>query len=359
MTVDFLFQFIGLTLAVFSSLVHPWISVVLANTLMYLGAILFLFGLSRFLSLKIKWWPYVIMLIVFVSTYSVFTFVIPNKTVRLLIFTVMISLIFIRIIGLNYKRADTKHRIYSRSVIVAHVFLLIIHGLRAVMAIVITFGDYRILEQIEAWLIMLSMVTIVYLTFAVIHMIDMKLLFELNASNKYTKELLLATEKLAITDNLTGICNRRKIEEHLKLQLEKFEKNKIPFGLLMVDIDHFKRFNDQYGHDFGDQVIIGVSHYIKDNIKEHGSVGRWGGEEFLIILNDVDHVKVQQAADNLRTGIAALIFEWGEIKESATVSIGCSISTDNTSTDQLIKQADLALYQAKANGRNRVELHAI
>lgn len=334
MTVDFLFQFIGLMLAVMHAFLHPVISIVLANTLMFTGAILFLIGLRRFLSLKLTWWPYVMMVIVFVSTYSIFTFVFQNKAVRLLIFTVMISIIFVQIIRINNKKLDKKHWLFSRAVVVAHVFLLIIHGSRAMMAMV-------------------------YLTFAVIHMIDMKLLFELNASNRYTKQLLIATEKLAVTDNLTGIANRRKIEEQLKQQLDVYETNSVPFGIMMVDIDHFKRFNDQYGHDFGDQVIIAVSHYIKENITNQGSVGRWGGEEFLIILKHADYEKVQQVAEDLRIGIAALTFVRGEINISATVSIGCSLSADKTSTDQLIKHADLALYQAKEKGRNRVELYPI
>lgn len=359
MTVDFLFQYIGVMLAVMHAFLHPVISIVLANTLMFTGAILFLIGLRRFLSLKLTWWPYVMMVIVFVSTYSIFTFVFQNKAVRLLIFTVMISIIFVQIIRINNKKLDKKHWLFSRAVVVAHMFLLIIHGSRAMMAILIKFGDYQSLEGVEAVFITLSMMAMVYLTFAVIHMIDMKLLFELNASNRYTKQLLIATEKLAVTDNLTGIANRRKIEEQLKQQLDVYETNSVPFGIMMVDVDHFKRFNDQYGHDFGDQVIIAVSHYIKENITNQGSVGRWGGEEFLIILKHADYEKVQQVAEDLRIGIAALTFVRGEINISATVSIGCSLSTDKTSTDQLIKHADLALYQAKEKGRNRVELYPI
>jgi diguanylate cyclase (GGDEF)-like protein len=148
-------------------------------------------------------------------------------------------------------------------------------------------------------------------------------------------------------DALTGIHNRRYYNEFVKNRLGV----NIMFSMMVIDIDHFKRVNDDYGHDVGDQVLISLARLLERNIRETDMLVRWGGEEFCIIIFDAQITKVSDFAEKLRRMTEEHDFKLGR---KLTCSIGVSGRVGSEQPDEVFKRADKALYQAKETGRNRV-----
>ena len=140
----------------------------------------------------------------------------------------------------------------------------------------------------------------------------------------------------------------KKLEE----EIIKYKRYKTPFSILLIDVDFFKKINDTFGHDKGDSIIKQISTLLKQNIRDSDIPARWGGEEFLILVpnNNLDGALI--LANNLKELIEKNNFE---IKENVTISIGVSTFDENSSQEKLLKSADIALYKAKENGRNRTE----
>lgn len=163
-------------------------------------------------------------------------------------------------------------------------------------------------------------------------------------------ELNAVLVELSTTDKLTGLKNRRFFEDRLNAQLEQGGETREPVSLLMIDIDHFKRVNDTFGHQTGDYVLEKLGSLLKFHSREKDIVARYGGEEFVLVLPDMDAVESKLVAENLRRETELAVWDAGSI----TVSIGIATFTDGDSADTLLKKADEALYVSKEGGRNRV-----
>ena len=165
-------------------------------------------------------------------------------------------------------------------------------------------------------------------------------------------------EKLATVDSLTGLFNRKYLMESLALQTKRFTRNQTPFSILMADLDHFKKVNDRYGHLAGDAVLVKIAEVFNDTLRSIDTAGRYGGEEFLIILENTGEQEAWQTAERIRQAVEKSSVEMdGEIIK-VTISIGIATSTNTIKMNngQLIRLADKALYEAKQNGRNRAVL---
>jgi diguanylate cyclase (GGDEF)-like protein len=156
--------------------------------------------------------------------------------------------------------------------------------------------------------------------------------------------------ELSTTDKLTGLKNRRFFQEKLEEQIGLYNKFQTPFSLFILDIDHFKKVNDTYGHQTGDYVLEKLAAILKSNSRKEDIAARFGGEEFVLILPNIDVPESKLLADHLRHTIAQAVWEIG----SLTVSIGAATFTSQDSDITILKNADQALYASKANGRNRV-----
>lgn len=163
-------------------------------------------------------------------------------------------------------------------------------------------------------------------------------------------------EQLAINDGLTGLYNHREFQRRLQVEIERARRYKHHLSLLMLDIDHFKRFNDTYGHQAGDYILRSLSLQMREGVRAVDWVARYGGEEFVITLPEMTATKALIAAERLRKNIAARVVTVKEDqKVNITVSIGvATFPEDADSKDKLIAAADRALYAAKAAGRNKV-----
>lgn len=159
-------------------------------------------------------------------------------------------------------------------------------------------------------------------------------------------------EVMSTTDALTGIANRTGID-HFARKIFKSSFDKSHLGMILFDIDHFKRINDTRGHDTGDRVLQGLARIISANIREVDVFGRWGGEEFIIISPQVRHDSLLKLAEKLRLSVAAHTFETDQ-PLNVTVSMGAVAVATGESFEEALKRADLALYQAKNQGRNCV-----
>ena len=160
-------------------------------------------------------------------------------------------------------------------------------------------------------------------------------------------------ENIARTDQLTKIPNRVALDEVLITQHYRFQRNNEACSVIMVDIDYFKEVNDQFGHIVGDKVLSKFAQILRENIREGDIVGRWGGEEFLIILPHTTKDKASILAEKLRKLIATQKFDEVGVK---TASFGVCELGENMSIEKLVDGADQALYRAKTDGRNRVKV---
>jgi two-component system, cell cycle response regulator len=155
-------------------------------------------------------------------------------------------------------------------------------------------------------------------------------------------------------DFLTGIFNRRAILEKLKQEISRAGRERISLSAGMFDIDHFKAINDAYGHQVGDEVLVAFTRRIQSGLREYDGFGRYGGEEFLVIVPDSAGLKSESLYERLRASVAETGIETTAGSISMTVSIGVATGTGQTHVDEILAAADAALYQAKAGGRNRV-----
>ncbi len=162
---------------------------------------------------------------------------------------------------------------------------------------------------------------------------------------------------MSMYDSLTKVFNRKGINDLMISYYSLAQRNKYKLGLLMIDIDNFKNVNDTYGHQFGDIVLKDIASKISNSIRKSDLLGRFGGEEFIIFLSNIEKEELENIADKLISRISNDTIQ----KVKVTISIGCCISDaimidGNDLVSKMISHADLKLYEAKRNGKNRYEI---
>jgi len=176
---------------------------------------------------------------------------------------------------------------------------------------------------------------------------------KLEASNALLEAQKVQLEKLATTDALTDAFNRRKFNELTLAELERVRRYGRPLSLFILDIDHFKRVNDTYGHEAGDQVLVTLAGLLRAGIRATDSLARWGGEEFVVLSPGVTADGEAHLAERLRAAAAA--HDHASVG-TVTASFGVAEHSPGETPDELFARADRALYRAKDGGRNRVEV---
>ena len=169
------------------------------------------------------------------------------------------------------------------------------------------------------------------------------------------KEMEVMAEK-ALYDPLTELFNRRYISADIERRLDEMKRYNWCFGILFIDIDHFKEVNDTRGHDVGDKVLKMVAGTLQRNARPFDIIGRWGGEEFIGVIVNVDRKNLEEIAERLRSLIesSGFVRDGGTIR--VTVSVGAVLAEKGDSVDSVIKRADMLMYKSKKEGRNRVSL---
>jgi len=180
-------------------------------------------------------------------------------------------------------------------------------------------------------------------------------------SSELVRRLEVQTEllsKLAAFDDLTGVYNRRSMFHHLEAELSRCRRYGRSLGVLMVDIDHFKRVNDEYGHLVGDQALRWVATTLQNELRSMDFLCRYGGEEFCAILPETNRPGVQRAGERLRAAIERTLFSQSDVQISLSVSVGGAswAAEESNEFPDLMARADAALLEAKRNGRNQVRV---
>jgi diguanylate cyclase (GGDEF)-like protein/PAS domain S-box-containing protein len=163
-------------------------------------------------------------------------------------------------------------------------------------------------------------------------------------------------EKLALLDTLTQLPNRVYLQREMHACFQELQRHQVPFGLLFLDIDHFKRVNDVYGHDTGDKILKFVATTFVANSRPFDVYGRWGGEEFLGIIRNVGDEVLAMIGNRMRVLIEHSYLVHQNQKLSVNISLGATLARDDDNMETLIKRADTLLYTSKNNGRNRLTL---
>jgi len=174
-----------------------------------------------------------------------------------------------------------------------------------------------------------------------------------------TRQLLESEARLrelSVRDPLTGLFNRRYLEEALVIEMIRAARKQYPIGIIMADIDHFKRFNDTHGHAAGDAVLIQIASLLRTQVRSSDITCRYGGEEFILILPEASREITQMRAEQICEGARHLHVQYGGLTlDAVTLSLGVAVFPDHGSThDTLLGAADSALYRAKRDGRDRV-----
>ena len=178
---------------------------------------------------------------------------------------------------------------------------------------------------------------------------------ELDLKNRELEHANIRLKKLSVTDGLTELFNHRHVHEQLHDEWERSRRTGEPVGVAMIDLDHFKRINDTYGHPTGDVVLYETARIIKETAREIDMVGRYGGEEFIAILPNTDEEEAASFAERVRAAVEEHLYRDGAVEIRMTTSCGVASSqaSQADSPEELLKAADEALYEAKRSGRNR------
>lgn len=206
------------------------------------------------------------------------------------------------------------------------------------------FVEYTTTFKIHFWASMITVTVLAYF-------------YEYTSQKAYDK--LLSTsqelEKATLTDFLTGLANRRKIQQHLEHEKNRYERQAASFSIMLCDIDYFKNINDTYGHDCGDFVLKSIAETFTEALRKVDIIARWGGEEFLVLLPATRQKGSIVSAERLRKAIKQLKIDYENCVINVTMSFGLATWTNaDKDMDGFIKRADENLYRAKDEGRNRV-----
>jgi diguanylate cyclase (GGDEF)-like protein len=175
---------------------------------------------------------------------------------------------------------------------------------------------------------------------------------DLKKAREEREIMMIKLKKAASTDDLTGLMNRRAINQELQHEFKRIKRYKSELTLLLADVDHFKQINDTFGHDCGDIVLKKISLVLQESIRDTDFAARWGGEEFLIVLPDTKLSSGKVLAERLLNNIAKVTMDYQDQPISFTISVGLLQASNEQSIEDAIKIADTYLYSAKKQGRN-------
>jgi diguanylate cyclase (GGDEF)-like protein len=324
-----------------------------------LGSVLFLFGFMQLLGRPIPKTPYYIYVgCLTVASISLTLLKVPNiyNSILCSLSFVFISISYIYLLLRNRKAAPWFARTFA-IINTLYVIFCLFHLTRAIRLIdfLPSLEPIRVLKLGSSCTSQLvSMILLSAVNYCILILIYNQLIHELALDTEEKADMLKKLRVLAENDGMTGIFNRSTIENKLELLLKKDEKSKRHL-LLLIDVDAFKAINDQCGHDYGDRVLIGLAGIFDAFTKTLGFSGRWGGDEFLLIVQDCEQIPTKQFLDSLMETIRN--YQWETIfKEephpAISISCGYAVFYGNEDKYHLLRKADENLYRAKSLGGN-------
>lgn len=311
-------------------------SIALARTLMAFGVYGSYLGTQRFFGQAARTGPWLAVLVGFGLLQLWFTVVAPNFVMRLGLANVLVGTIFLLHAALIIRQGTRTFGCWLAATVMLAMAVLQLMRLAAFFIWPMAHDLFDTSPQ--------HLIYITSFAFCI-------LMFSISTVLMATDRLRVELEHLAHHDSLTNAYTRRHIDDACRAELERCHRHGRKLCLMMIDMDHFKAINDQHGHQAGDRVLIDFVSQVAPLLRRSDQLGRFGGEEFVVLLPETDMNEALAVAERIR-GLCA---QPGSTP-SCTVSIGVTTSyKDSETVDSLMARADAALYRAKANGRNRVE----
>ena len=332
----FLFLFIAGLLIAGRGRLPDIITISVSNLLMWSGVYLSYAGTQQFFGVRSRPWPWVALIAAALLSSLWYSLVTPSYVIRLACFTALMALLFAVHAWLIFRRAT----LGFATALTGGVLLLMaaIQLMRLVTSPMIP-PQSGITDN--------SVYQVIYITSFAFTTLLMSIGLVLMATDRLRAEL----EHLATHDSLTSALTRRHMDDACRMEMERSRRNGRSTALLMMDLDHFKAINDTHGHQAGDQVLINFVIKVNALLRPADQLGRFGGEEFVLLLPETSQEDALQVAERIR----AICAESAQ-GAACTVSIGvASTLNERDSQDALMARADAAMYRAKDNGRNRVE----
>lgn len=344
---------IGMFFLMIRKSVPYFVSSVITHSLIICGLMFFYVGLQRFIGKTASYIKVTAYFIIFFLLSYYFAYVFPSIKMRIILYSLYYIIINLQSIYLLIFQTDGKQKIIYRNTAIVCILFVLLYSIRIIAVFFYYPGTESFLQgAVDSILIMASQMLNIAMTFSLVLMINGRLFIEVQESANEKDLMALELRKLANTDGLTGVFNRSKIEQTLTIEVLRSRRYKHPLSIILADIDHFKQVNDTYGHNVGDQVLAGIAGIMKQHVREVDTVGRWGGEEFLIVCPETTAEGAKKLAEKLRKKIEKHHFKEVGIK---TVSMGVAQIDSDDWDEDMVKRADRNLYRAKKAGRNRVE----
>ncbi len=351
--VDYIFQTVGVCLLMLRGYIPDFFSFAVANILIVSGYMFLLTGLQRFLEKKAAYFVNIIILVVFFFLHYFFGIVDQSIKARITLLSLPIILLISQSAYLLLFQTEKGKKHIYRSTAVVCILFIILYCFRIVAALFNYPEGHGFFSAgiIDSIIRLSSQMLGIMMTFSLVLMINMRLFIDVQQYAEEKELMVKELRRLANTDGLTGIYNRAKIEQILTIEVLRSRRYKHPLSIILADIDHFKTVNDTYGHNVGDVVLTGIAGLMKEHVREVDTVGRWGGEEFLIVCPDTLADGAIKLAEKLRKKIEKHHFKGIGVK---TLSMGVAQLGKDDWDEDMIKRADKNLYKAKRAGRNKV-----
>jgi diguanylate cyclase (GGDEF)-like protein len=312
------------------------LTVVGANVSLLAGVTMLHLGLQRFFGVALSWRLWAGVLALLAPALAWFTLAMPDFNARVMLVTVVWAALQLSMAWLVWRRGpEVFSTRYTVVVLLLHAGVIVLRFLTALLPL----PDEGLLEP--------TRVQTLYIASNAMMLLALYLGLILMVSDRLRETL----EHSASHDALTNALNRRSLIEACERELERCRRHGHRMALLMLDVDHFKAINDTYGHLTGDRVLVSFVIRVRDQLRRLDQLGRFGGEEFLVLLPETSPESALLVAERIRTAVART----ADGLPALTVSIGVTGNrTDETDIDELLARADRALYMAKTGGRNRI-----
>lgn len=327
----------------------PWIGIVLSNLCMHVAYGLLVYGIRLFAGKKKPWatrfWIYIAIEMAIIISFSIVWSWYPARAVAASAGLIVWSAEFLAVVAADLADVPRRFRIPVCIFLLSYIFF---HSVRILFVILADFSENFFMQpSLLTTITFVMSLTFTFLWGGSLMILDtVRILAE---KDKKAKQL----EQQAIHDKLTGVFNRQSLDITLKAEMDRQDRYRNALSFIMLDVDLFKRINDDFGHDEGDRVLVEIANRVYSSIRECDLLFRWGGEEFLILAPNTNKTGAAKIAEKLREEISGK--QIGTVG-TVTASFGVAERTVGETRDDWFSHVDKAMYAAKQNGRDRVEI---
>lgn len=326
----------------------------LASTMVLLGFHHFILSFKYFIHAKVNDNLNVIMIGFTSLIFAYFTLINDSYGLRIITFSSMMVILSLQACVLFYEHIVNHKQKYYYFPLISFVIYFFAYSFRIIQVIGgrhgVSFMDNSSQDNI---FMLASMLASILMMTGLIYVINGRLIEELKIQAITRENLLNETKSLAEIDSLTGLYNRMKSEEILYDLQSSIKTSDQSFGFMLIDIDHFKSINDSFGHPEGDKILKCLASVLNRTVRKTDFVGRWGGDEFIVILPEVSPLVARRIAEKIKAEVAEIICH----NRIITLSIGIGIYGHQDNLHDFISDVDTALYEAKHSGRNAFVFH--